>query len=47
MWVDDQLLASADDWRKHQPDDRGMSRAEAIRRLVAAGFKANTRARAA
>jgi hypothetical protein len=47
MRVDNQFLASADDWQKHQPDDREMGRAEAIRRLVAAGFKANTRTRAA
>jgi len=43
MRVDDQFLARADDWRKHQPDDREMSGAEAICRLVVASFKANTR----
>jgi hypothetical protein len=47
MRVDDQFLASVDDWRKNRPGDREMSRAEAIRRLVAAGLKATTRHRAA
>ena len=32
MRVDDQFLVRADDWRKHQPDDREMSGVEAIRR---------------
>jgi hypothetical protein len=30
MRVDNQFLATADDWRMHQSDDREMSRAEAI-----------------
>jgi hypothetical protein len=46
MRVENQFLARAD-VAKHQPDDREIRRAETIRRLVAAGFKANTRTRAA